>query len=74
MFDKQCWKGAQTIKHCLTSKSKHNLSRDVFEKVQKHFVLDAMKKMLDEQCFWTWPNGHTKFQVGPTMFDRLVTA
>ncbi len=44
MFDKQCWKGDQRIKYCLTSKNKQNLLRDIFEKVQKQFFIDARKK------------------------------
>ncbi len=30
-----------------------------FIKIQKHFFAWSEQKMLDEQCFWTWPNGQT---------------
>ncbi len=66
MFEQQCWKGGQSIKHCLTSKVKQNLWRDVFEKVQNIFCL-MQAKMLDEQ-FFDVPNRQTfyltsKFQI-----------
>ncbi len=79
MFDKQCWKADQTIKHCSTSKSKHNLWRDVFEKVQNIFCLTHAKNvgramflevakrsniLPDKQISNVWP----------TMFDRLARA
>ncbi len=51
MFDKQSLKGGQTIKHCLTSKSKQSLSRDGVEKVQKYSLLDANIKCWTSNVF-----------------------
>ncbi len=79
MFEKQCWKRGQTIKHCLTSKSKQNLGVMFLKKFKTIFCLTQAKNVGKAMFLSVAKQSKILLDkkisnVYQTMFDRLAGA